>query len=240
MKIVLLFLLPLTLSAQSLTQRFPYSAPVRADSTPRLLDVRAKLAALPPVTIDRPPQGLPDELAFQPEELPWLAKLRAAHQHMSAGEHALALPLFEEFLQQFPQHAPTRVTYADCLFALGRYESAEQTYIDFLRDFPMHYQALNNLAWLYATTTQDPQFFRPDESLVLARKALLVSPESHHVWSTLSQAYYALRQYEEAAKAAETALVIAQRTRAGTGIEVNYLLHIEKCRAALLASSLME
>jgi tetratricopeptide (TPR) repeat protein len=239
MKRLFFLLVPgLAFAQQSLVARFPYIPDPGENPTPKLLDSRAKLAALSPITIEPPPANLPDELAFSAEDRVWLEKLREAQQLIGQGLPAEAKPILEEFLSKYPQHAPSRIAYADCLLSLKSYAAAERNYLDFLADYPMHFPALNNLAWMYATT-RGTEWFRPAEALILARKALVSAPESHHVWSTLSQIHFALGHYEEARDAAQSALSFAQRTSAGALVDVSYLMQIDNCRAALLATSLM-
>ncbi|MBW1982122.1 MAG: M48 family metalloprotease [Deltaproteobacteria bacterium] len=69
---------------------------------------------------------------------------------------------------------------------------------------PHNPETLNNLAWLLATSREDP-FFQPQRALELAQKAAELSPQPH-ILDTLAEAYAANHRFEEALATAERAL----------------------------------
>ncbi len=238
----LLFLLPVGLWAQPPTPPRPRSLVAAAPYLPPAPQVRVLdplPATLPVPPLPPPPTTLPDELLVPAANLPSLALLRKAHQALSTGDYSSARLQFEAFLKKHPDDLSARTIYADCLASLGELATAEPIYRDLLLQHPNHFQALNNLAWLYASASA-PHLHQPRTALALARRALLLQPESHHVWSTLSLVQFQLRSYEEALASAQTALLLAQRGGAGPRIEVGYLLQLDRCRAALAATSLIE
>ena len=66
-----------------------------------------------------------------------------------------------------------------------------------VEDYPEDYQTLNNLAWVYATS-KDSAHRDAEKAIDLAQQALVLAPYDHHVWSTLSEAYYVAGEYEKA------------------------------------------
>ncbi|MBS3732434.1 MAG: tetratricopeptide repeat protein, partial [Desulfobacterales bacterium] len=86
-------------------------------------------------------------------------------------------------------------------------------------------QALNNLAWLYATQPRDSGFFRPQRALELARMAADNSQQPH-VLDTLAESYFINGQYEKAFTVEEKALSAAGVNRG------HYREQLEKFRRA--------
>ena len=68
-------------------------------------------------------------------------------------------------------------------------QQAKETYEGILQKEPNHYLALNNLAWLLATS-KDPGLFQPDKALVLAKKAAALKSDPM-ILDTLAEAYLA-------------------------------------------------
>jgi len=241
MKISALFFILLTpvLPAQPpqlLLSRFPY---LPESPTPLPLDWRSMLAEIPAPVFQSNSLVFPDELQFTAEELKWVRNLREGYQAVQEQNFTRALEVFRDFLSVYPDHLPTRLALADVLFSVKEYAAAEQAYREVLTAAPQQFQALNNLAWLYANSTE-PERRKPEQSLNLARQALLVEPGSHHVWSTLSQAYYALGLFREAAEAANRAIQLSQQTKAPDIVQVNYILQLDRCRNAWLATSFLD
>jgi len=81
---------------------------------------------------------------------------------------------------------------------------ARQSYEQALALDPANTNVLNNLAWLYATST-DARLRNPARALDLAMAAARLRPESH-VLDTLAESYFANGRYEEALAAARRAL----------------------------------
>ena len=217
--------------------RFPY-VPETPRETP--LDIQAVMRSLPPLDLRiETPLQMPDHLQFTPGEMVWVRRLREAYQLVSKRRFTEARDVFQDFLSVYPNHAPTRVGLADVYFSMGAHHEAKQAYREFLKDHPTNFQALNNLAWLLSTH-ENPELRDPQEAVALARQAMVIFPDSHHVWSTLSQALYAGGNFEEATRAAVNAFNLARRANVESLVIVNYHNQIERCRSAALATSLME
>ncbi|MCC5847855.1 MAG: tetratricopeptide repeat protein [Verrucomicrobia bacterium] len=221
---------------ESILARFPY---IPEDTTPSLLDVEGALRDLPELTFNVEGLYMPEHLLYSPTERIWVSRLREGHAHIQSGQFEHARQIFEEFLGAYPEHPPTRLALADTYFSLRNYPAAVEQYLDILDDYPNNFQALNNLAWLYATSN-DPEYLRPNAALHLAKRAMVQEPNSHHVWSTLSQAHYAGKTYEEAVRSATMALNIARNSNTHPSVLVNYMNQLEKCQRALHATQILE
>lgn len=215
--------------------RFPYRP---ADPSGRVMDLPALLSQLRPTVFAPQNYTLPDEILFSESERVWVQKLREAFTHVQEGRYETAEQIFAAFLEEYPEHVPTRVAHADLLYTLGDYAGAEQAYLHLLESQPNHFQALNNLAWMYSTSS-DRAFRKPEKAEDLVRRAMMTSPQSHHVWSTLSQSLFARGRFEEASQASATAVNLAQRSGAPNEVLVSYLIQLDRSRLAIQATSLM-
>lgn len=237
--LVCLSVLPLFAQTQPqfLLARFPY-----IPETPRVrtLDIDAVLRSLPPLDLGiEGPIQIPEHLQFSAEERVWVHRLREAYQLIGERRFEEAHAIFTDFPSVYPDHAPTRVALADTFFSMGKHREARDAYLAVLADFPNSFQVLNNLAWLYSTA-DDPEILNPGEAIALARRAMVVEPNSHHVWSTLSRALHAAGRFEEATRAAINAHTLASRFGADSLVIVNYHNQVEQSRKAALATSLMD
>jgi Zn-dependent protease with chaperone function len=94
--------------------------------------------------------------------------------------------------------------YGSLLLERGQFGKAEAMLRKSLKKEPDHASALNNLAWLYATSP--PPHFKPEAALELALRAAAIEPEAT-ILDTLAEAYYVNGQAEEALKTIEQALL---------------------------------
>ncbi len=90
----------------------------------------------------------------------------------------------------------------------GDLPRAEEALHQTLRLVPEHPEALNNLAWLYATASQG-EFRRPEEALRLAERAAQLRPASPHILDTLAEARFMNGLTQGAVEAAQRALALA-------------------------------
>ncbi|MFW5901830.1 MAG: M48 family metalloprotease [Thermodesulfobacteriota bacterium] len=112
--------------------------------------------------------------------------------------------LIEKRVQQQPQNAELHILLGDLYYSEKQTARAAAEYKKALDAAPENARALNNLAWLYATS-QAEGLFKPEAALKLAEKAARLKP-SPHVLDTLAEAYYVNGQYEKAVAAARRAL----------------------------------
>ncbi|MFZ2631233.1 MAG: M48 family metalloprotease [Desulfosalsimonadaceae bacterium] len=112
----------------------------------------------------------------------------------------------------------------DIFLSEENYDRTIQAYEHAIRLAPDNIQALNNLAWLYATC-ENTAFRNPKKALDLARRAAGLSRESY-VMDTLAESYYASGDIRGALTAAEQAIANATENRA------YYRRQVEKFQAA--------
>ncbi|MBW1989283.1 MAG: tetratricopeptide repeat protein, partial [Deltaproteobacteria bacterium] len=85
------------------------------------------------------------------------------------------------------------------LYEDKKYAEAVAEYQKALEIIPNYPDALNNLAWLYATA-EDKNFWKPREALKLAKKAAQYLPVKPHILDTLAEAYFVNGHLKEAEK----------------------------------------
>jgi len=100
----------------------------------------------------------------------------------------------------------------DIFLSEENYDQTINAYENAIRLNPNHIQALNNLAWLYATS-EDKTWKNPQRALELAERAALLSRESY-VLDTLAESYYVNGDIQGALTAANQALINASENRA--------------------------
>lgn len=110
-------------------------------------------------------------------------------------------------IEKEPHRSEMLVLLGDYHYSKGREAAALEAYRKALQDDPHNSHALNNLAWLYATS--ELQHLRnPRQALALALKAVALNPASH-VLDTLAESYYVNGLYQEAVHTARRALAAA-------------------------------
>jgi len=91
-------------------------------------------------------------------------------------------------LKDAPRDERTWYLLATLYQEAGREADAEKTYQELIRVAPRNAEALNNLAWLYATT-REPSLYRPERALALAEMAARLSPDPT-ILDTLAEAKF--------------------------------------------------
>jgi len=99
----------------------------------------------------------------------------------------------------------------DLYYSEKKYEEAIRAYEESIALKSNNPQALNNLAWLFATCDID-RFRDPEKSLELATKAAALE-KSPHILDTLAESYYANGQFEAAVSAEMQALERVRKNR---------------------------
>ncbi len=223
----------------SLLSQFPYLPEESGDKSPALLDVQDALGDLEALPDFQIPQQLPNEFLLTQQGRELMALSQQANKFLSAGEPGKAVEIFRNALAKWPQELGIRVALADSLYAMGALPESEKQYWMVLERVPLHFQCLNNLAWLYATAKQ-PELKDLAQAYELALKAKVVQPRSYHLWSTLSQIYYEQGKYGEAENAINNALLIVQQSQVNLEVVVAYLIQRDRCAIARQATSLLE
>jgi Zn-dependent protease with chaperone function len=115
----------------------------------------------------------------------------------------LQLGIVENELQKEPVNMEYYAAYGGILLEMGRYNDAESALKNALRLAPHNPWIMNNLAWLYATSP--PPYSNPVEAVQLASNAASLNADAQ-ILDTLSEAYFANRQYELALETIRRAL----------------------------------
>ncbi len=232
-------LFPVFAWAQSVVGMLPYDLE-REQPLEGFLDVPALLRGMSNIT-HRAVLGAGSGSLLPPgtEQAKWDGRMRQAQGLMSSNRFEAAISVFSEYLQEYPSNLLVRVAMADCLYSTGEFAAAEAQYLRVLEQDAGNFLATNNLAWLYSTAT-DPRYRRGNRAVELAKASVVRAPNNFHVWSTLSESLYISGRYKEAMEAASEALVRAQRQKARDLLIATYLNQVEKCRAAWLATSILE
>ncbi len=97
--------------------------------------------------------------------------------------------LLSRELRSHPGDTKTLMALAMIYHEGKRFQQAKETYEKILQREPNDYLALNNLAWLLATS-KDQGLFQPAKALALARKAAALHPDPM-ILDTLAEAYLA-------------------------------------------------
>ncbi len=138
--------------------------------------------------------------------------------HLSYGQFK---PEFENFitgrlvfeqLKQDPENADLQVAAGDYHYARKDYSAAADFYETAVYLSPDHVHALNNLAWLLATSPQAGQQ-DPERALDLAGQAVTLAPQAPFVLDTYAEALFANHRIKEAVAAARKALDLSRDRR---------------------------
>ncbi|MEW6672636.1 MAG: M48 family metalloprotease [Thermodesulfobacteriota bacterium] len=138
------------------------------------------------------------------------------HLNFGSAGRKLNSHFFEKIVQRELQKTPNNPNLyrmlGDLNYNRKNYETTIQAYEHALRLQPDNPEVLNNLAWLYATC-ENPDYRDPQQALMLAQKAVALSPPAAHIMDTLAESYFVNGKYAEAVLAARTALKLARSNR---------------------------
>ncbi len=114
-------------------------------------------------------------------------------------------------ISKTPENADLYVLLGDLYYGRDNHLKASQLYEQTITLAGDHSRALNNLAWLYATTN-DPDLRNPDLALTLAQQAALIE-QAPHVLDTLAECYFVNGRIADAIHAEQQALALADTKR---------------------------
>lgn len=132
--------------------------------------------------------------------------------------------VIERELGRTPVNDRLFAAYGSLLLEAGEYAKAEAALRRSLETFPDDATALNNLAWLYATSP--PPFRKPELALDLALRAAS-RDQAPYILDTLAEAYYVNGLPEQALATIRQALLKEPKNRA------YFMSQQEKFEAAL-------
>ena len=128
------------------------------------------------------------------------ALVARAEEAFAQGDHVRAAELFEEFVSLVPNRADALNTLGVALSNLGRYQEAEQRYLEALNVNPEYISALINLASLKQAS--------PEVAEPLLRRALRINPKHPRARSMLGIVLLSSGQDREAKVALRKALKV--------------------------------
>jgi len=141
----------------------------------------------------------------------------AAGFQLSFGEAGTRLDnhIYEKIILQeisrTPENADLHVLLGDFYYGREKHHSASRSYEQAITLSKSHARALNNLAWLYATTNQ-PGLKDPVRALALAQRAVFLE-QAPHILDTLAECYFVNGMISDAVRAEQQALELATANR---------------------------
>lgn len=128
--------------------------------------------------------------------------------HAGGAGEMISTNLFERLvhrqIEKDPENPELHLMLADMYQGTGDLSKSVRAYQQTISLDPDNARALNNLSWLYATSG-DPDYFRPEKALELARRAADLSRQAY-ILDTLAESYYVNGKYEKAVEAGREAL----------------------------------
>jgi tetratricopeptide (TPR) repeat protein len=160
--------------------------------------------------------------------------LDVAQSYIADKNFPAAINAYERILIIDSSHKQTRYIIAHIYINAKQYNKAETALLELIKESPEDFQLWNNLAWLYATA-EDPKIRDGKKAVKCAHEAMSLAPNDHHVWSTLSEAYYVAGEYEKSYRAinhmAKLAALYANDLSKESVDEYNE--QIRKCKRAM-------
>jgi len=143
-------------------------------------------------------------------------------QRLSRAHMTFSRKILEQQIARQPDNFQYYFMLGNLYYETGDFAAAEIQFKKALALNPDDPEALNNLAWLYATAPVE-ELRKPADALRLAEKAARISPLPH-ILDTLGESYFVNGRYAEAVQALEAALA------AGADNTGYYLAQLEKFR----------
>jgi tetratricopeptide (TPR) repeat protein len=152
-----------------------------------------------------------------------------------------AMSAYERVLEIDPKNKQALYVVSHVYIDAKAYGKAETLLLQLIEENPEDFKLKNNLAWLYATA-EDPKYRNGIKAIAIAQEAMVLAPNDHHVWSTLSEAYYISGDYEKAHRAiVHMASLAARYGQDITKEQVDsYNEQIRKCKRAWDTQKMLE
>lgn len=159
--------------------------------------------------------------------------IEVANVYFKEDDFLSAMNAYERILEIDPNNHEARYTIAHVYINAKVYDKAEAGLLELIELYPEDFKLKNNLAWMYATA-EDPKYRNGKKAVRFAQEALVLAPDDHHVWSTLSEAHYINGDYEKAYNAIKTMAAKAAKYAQGVTKEQvdDYNEQIRKCKRA--------
>jgi len=137
-------------------------------------------------------------LEKDPKNIPW--RLQLAAFYAADKRPRKAITVYTNILNDEPRDVAALRGRADALLSIAKQSEAVTDYEEVLKINPEHSGALNNLAWIFATST-DEEVRNGQRSIDLGLKACEVTEyKEAHILSTLAAGYAEMGDFEMAIK----------------------------------------
>ena len=145
---------------------------------------------------------VPDFLRFRADSLHQLAQLQTSNKQFEEAEEAdrQAIDAYKKIIAAFPQYDDLGMVYLDLAALLAgsdRPDEAADSYRKALQHIPTDAQALNNVAWAFATSA-DIRLWNPELAVEIATKAVELRPQDANFHNTLGVAHYRAANWQDA------------------------------------------
>jgi tetratricopeptide (TPR) repeat protein len=205
------------------------------------------LGALPCLSIAQETQrvetastsGLQINTRTDEERIQFLSNV--AQVYFADEDFESAMNAYERILEIDPENPEALYIIAHVYINAKQYAKAQTLLKKLIEENPDDFKLKNNLAWLYATA-EDPRYRDGAKAVKYAQEAMVIEPNDHHVWSTLSEAHYINGEYEKAYRAIKNMALLASRYGAGITKESveSYNEQIRKCKRAWDTQKMLE
>lgn len=167
--------------------------------------------------------------------------LKVAKAYFNEGDFNSSIESYKRILAINPLHQEARFIIGHVHINAKQYNEAETHLTALINEFPNDSKLKNNLAWLYATA-EDPKYRDGKKAVKIAHEAMVLSPNDHHIWSTLAEAYYVSGDYKKAYRSIMHMAALA--TRYGMDVTKEsvetYNGQIRKCKRAWETQKMIE
>lgn len=179
-----------------------------------------------------------DDVRTDTEKVAFL--INVARAYLQDNELDECINAFERALEIDPNNHDANYILSFVYINAKKYKEAEELLFKLAKIFPDDFKIWNNIAWLYATA-EDPNYRDGKKAVKYAHEAMVLAPTDHHVWSTLSEAYYVCGEYEKANRSILHMVALVQNATGLTQESVDeYNKQLRKCRRALDAHNAMK
>lgn len=163
--------------------------------------------------------------------------LEEVRGHVERKEWVDAIAKLRPIIRKDPTDVLSRMMAVAVLSEMNREAEALKILEGLVLLRPNDYRVLNNAAWYYAAS-KDKDLRDGARAIELARKAILLQPDSCHVWSTLAESYFITGEFEKARKAAGRALTLGGKQDARRQNMAEYSMQVWRSDQAVAAFSL--
>jgi Zn-dependent protease with chaperone function len=115
---------------------------------------------------------------------------------LKTSELNLYQKVLEKELTKNPADPSLHFALGNIFYEKKEYKQAEKFLLAAIHLDPKHHEALNSLAWLYATT-EDMEIRNPKDALIFSETAAALAPKPH-ILDTLAESYYVNGMHREA------------------------------------------